>query len=393
MLDVAVVGAGPAGGRTAWLLARAGHKVTLYEEHPVVGEPCQCAGLISPRVFEELGYDQPVLNSLKGAVVHGPSGYSFCFSAARPRALAIDRPALDRSIVRQAVEAGAELHTGCRVTDCHWSGDQVSFEVKAGNGRRREQARMIVGADGPSGRVARRMGITHTPELLTACGTTVSGWQVDDPRVNIIVGNRIAPGFFGWIVPTGDGCARVGLAQTPGHGPVRENFNRLVSRPPFRDLLGGCEVDKITGGTIPLGLNPRAFNDGVVLVGDAAGMAKPTSGGGIFTGLVSARLAAETIVEALESGLPTVRALSRYQQRLNRTIGRELKQGGRLRRAFLKLNDAKLEELLRLIGDPTVLSVIERFGDIDYTSRVATAVLKQKPQLLKFAPLLLKPFV
>ena len=122
-------------------------------------------------------------------------------------------------------------------------------------------------------------------------------------------------------------------------------------------------------------------------------MAKPTSGGGIFTGLVSARLAAETIVEALESGLPTVRALSRYQQRLNRTIGRELKQGGRLRRAFLKLNDAKLEELLRLIGDPTVLSVIERFGDIDYTSRVATAVLKQKPQLLKFAPLLLKPFV
>ena len=142
-----------------------------------------------------------------------------------------------------------------------------------------------------------------------------------------------------------------------------------------------------------MGYNPRAYGDGAVLVGDAAGMAKPTSGGGIYTGLVSARLAAQTIIEVLEQGQPNAKAMALYQQRLNTTIGKELKRGGRLRKAFLRLSDDKLDELIRLLADPEVVRLIEQHGDIDYTSRVATAVLKKKPQLLKFAPLLLKPFV
>ncbi len=142
-----------------------------------------------------------------------------------------------------------------------------------------------------------------------------------------------------------------------------------------------------------MGYNPRAYGDGAVLVGDAAGMAKPTSGGGIYTGLVSARLAAQTIIEVQEQGQPNAKAMALYQQRLNTTIGKELKRGGRLRKAFLRLSDDKLDELIRLLADPEVVRLIEQHGDIDYTSRVATAVLKKKPQLLKFAPLLLKPFV
>ena len=147
------------------------------------------------------------------------------------------------------------------------------------------------------------------------------------------------------------------------------------------------------GGTIPLGYNPQAYGDGVILVGDAAGVAKPTSGGGIYTGLVSARLAAQTIIEVLERGEPQAKALARYQHRLNSTLGRELKRGKRLRSAFVRLSDEMFDELVGLLADPEVIQLIEEHGDIDYASRVATAVLKKKPQLLKFAPLLLKPFV
>ena len=55
MLDALVIGAGPSGSRTAWNLAKAGYSTTLVEEHEIVGEPCQCAGLITPRTFEYLG--------------------------------------------------------------------------------------------------------------------------------------------------------------------------------------------------------------------------------------------------------------------------------------------------------------------------------------------------
>ena len=393
MLDVAVVGAGPVGGRTAWLLAQAGLQVALYEEHPVVGEPCQCAGLISPRVYEELGFRHSVLNSLCGARVHGPSGINFRFQSSKPRGLAIVRPELDRSIVERAINAGAELETGAKVNGCQWRGDHVSYRVRTAEGVREKRARMIVGADGPSSRVARDLGILDTGEVLPAMASEMSGWDHDEETVRIFVGSTVAPQFFAWIVPIGNGRARIGLGLAPGQGPVHQFYRDLLDHPPVANLIKGCKIARPVGGTIPMGYNPRAYGDGAVLVGDAAGMAKPTSGGGIYTGLVSARLAAQTIIEVLEQGQPNAKAMALYQQRLNTTIGKELKRGGRLRKAFLRLSDDKLDELIRLLADPEVVRLIEQHGDIDYTSRVATAVLKKKPQLLKFAPLLLKPFV
>lgn len=395
MLDVAVVGGGPAGGRTAWLLAEAGYKIALYEEHPVIGEPCQCAGLVTPRVFEELGYQQPVLNRLGGARVHSPKGFSFSFfsSDPQPRGLVIDRPELDRSILSRAQTAGVTVHTEARVQACRWQNDHVAFQVKQNGTSHDQRARAVVGADGPASRVARDFGLHHNAEVLPAYGADISGWDPQDRSVDLFVGNSIAPRFFGWTVPTGDGQARLGLALTPGSGSARSFFQQLYAKPPTSQLFKDCKILNTLGGTLRLGLNPHAYGDGVVLVGDAAGLAKPTSGGGIYTGLVSARLAARTLAEALEGGLPTAKALASYQQRLNRTLGRELKRGSRLRRAFLSLSDEKLEQLFRLVADPGVLRIIEAQGDIDYASRVAAAVLKQKPQLLKFAPLLLKPFV
>lgn len=393
MLDIAVVGAGPAGARTAWLLARAGLKVALYEEHSIVGEPCQCAGLISPRVFEELGYQHTVLNSLGGARVHGPSGHFVSFHNPQPRGLVIDRPEFDRSIVEQATDAGVRLYTESRVQGCRWRNERVSYQIKTSDVSREEEARMLVGADGPTSRVARDFKILNTGEVLPALGTEISGWGHDEDSVFIFVGSSIAPNFFAWIIPSGHGKARIGIAIASGQGSVREYFKKFLQHSQVAKLLKGCQIAKPMGGIIPVGYNPQAFSDGVVLVGDAAGMAKPTSGGGIYTGLVSAGLAAKTIIEVLERGQPTAKALSRYQRRLNTNVGRELKKGSRLRKAFLRLSDDRLDELIRLLGDQEVLKIIEEYGDIDYSSRVVAAVLKKKPQLLKFAPLLLKPFV
>ena len=109
MLDALVIGAGPSGSRTAWNLAKAGYSTTLVEEHEIVGDPCQCAGLITPRTFEYLGYKRPVSQEMNGARLWGPKDSFLNFQANDTKALVIDRPDLDRSIADKAL--GCRLYT------------------------------------------------------------------------------------------------------------------------------------------------------------------------------------------------------------------------------------------------------------------------------------------
>ena len=114
MLDALVIGAGPSGSRTAWNIAKAGYSTALVEEHEIVGEPCQCAGLITPRTFDYLGYRRPVYQEMNGARLWGPKDSFLDFQASETKALVIDRPDLDRSIANKATDAGAELLAGHR---------------------------------------------------------------------------------------------------------------------------------------------------------------------------------------------------------------------------------------------------------------------------------------
>ena len=81
MLDALVIGAGPSGSRTAWNLAKAGYTTALVEEHEIVGDPCQCAGLITPRTFDYLGYRRPVHQEMNGARLWGPMDCFLDFQA------------------------------------------------------------------------------------------------------------------------------------------------------------------------------------------------------------------------------------------------------------------------------------------------------------------------
>ena len=122
-------------------------------------------------------------------------------------------------------------------------------------------------------------------------------------------------------------------------------------------------------------------------------MAKPTSGGGIYSGLISADAAFEIADKAFESERLDSQTLSPYQGLLKQRIGGELSKGYHLRKAFLSLNDEQLSEIITMLGEPKVKRAIEKTGDLDYASLAAFSVLKAQPKFIKFAPLLLKPFI
>jgi len=392
MLDALVIGAGPSGSRVAWNLAKAGYSTTVVEEDDVLGEPCQCAGLITPRTFEYLGYKRPVHQEMNGARLWGPNDSFLDFQASETKALVIDRPDLDRSIANKAIEAGADVKVGHRYLGHKKSKNGITATIQSKSGRFEIDTRLLIGSDGPASRVARDAGLSTKREVLAAFGADVEGYQGMDNHVDLFVGSDLAPRFFGWGIPTGPNEGRIGMATVLPNRPknfFRDYFHKGA---PSR-LLGGAKIINRVSGLIPFGTRNPSYANNVLLTGDAAGMAKPTSGGGIYSGLISADAAFEVADKAFQKENLDSTTLSPYQDLINQRIGGELSKGSHLRKAFLSLNDEQLSEIITILGEPKVKEVIEKTGDLDYASLAAFSVLKAQPKLIKFAPLLLKPFI
>ncbi len=134
----------------------------------------------------------------------------------------------------------------------------------------------------------------------------------------------------------------------------------------YAQQLRGWEPGRWTGGVIPLWTGRKVVQDNVMLVGDAAGQVKPTSGGGIYPSLVGARLAAETARAALAGDDLTEQALSEYPRAWEGVFGREFRQGRDLRRVYKSMTDGDFDRVLRVFGNKRLLRLINDHGDIDF---------------------------
>lgn len=385
--DVAVVGAGPAGSRTARDLARRGFRVLLLEEHRTVGVPSHCSGLISLRTLREseIG-DGAILHRVTGAFVHTQSGSEVALGGGETRAVAIDRVAWDRTLAEQAQTAGAEL-VRARVLNVARENSHVRLQTQTDGRDSAITARLVVGADGTHSRVRRTLGMGAPREYAYNLGIEGRLKTRRDDFVHVFVGREMAPGWFGWIIPTGDGMVRAGIGSNNGVKPI-DCYRRLTQA--FPELFEGIEPCRMYGGTIPLEFAPRSYGDNVLLAGDAAGQVKPFSGGGIYTSLVAGRHAAETAAKALEADDVSARRLAAYEKGWKREIGRELVRSLRIRRFGLSLSEDEVERVVRALRSDGMQSLATRYGDIDYPSRVLLRIARSAPALAMLASVSLR---
>lgn len=379
ILDAAIIGGGPAGGTVAAAVARAGFSVAVIEEHGKVGEPVQCAGLVSPRSLEEAGVKAVVLDRLSGADFHSPSGTVLAIGSPDARALVIDRAAFDRAIMDRALDAGAVLHAGRRAAGIARDRDWV-----IGAGGMQIRARLLVGADGPRSAVREALGLPGPEFMLSGFQADVAGLDIPADRALIFTGREAAPNFFAWAIPAGD-VARVGLCVRDCRGTAHAHFRRLFEHGPSAAMLKGGKVLATYAGMIPLGPLHRTAADAAMLVGDAAAQVKATSGGGIYPGQVCARRCAEAAVAALSSGDLSARGLQAYHDAWRGDIGDELDKAMMMHRVYASLDDAQLDDVFAMLAKPDMLDIINRAGDIDYPSRLAWLLLRKEPGLLRYA--------
>ena len=387
-VDVLVVGAGPAGSTAAEALARAGHRVRVVEEHPRVGYPVQCAGLVSQRVLDLAGDRSFVRRPVVGASVFGPALGAVSFKAPDPRAYVIDRGALDVHLADRAARAGAEFETGATFRRRRPSADgHEAIELRRDDGTTAEvAARVVVGADGVASAVARAYRLRRPIEILPAFEAEFPHSPGDPDTVEVYLGRRISPGLFGWWIPDGAGGARVGVAADADGTSARRYFDRLVARLETRFGVRLASPTAYLASGIPIGDVPRTHGDRVVLVGDAAAQVKPLSGGGIFTGMRCAALAAAAIDRALRAGDVSAAGLAPYEAAWRAEFGEEFRRALHLRRVLARLTDRDLDAVVEALRTGRHGPTIVAFGDIDFPTHLARRLLADSPRLVRLLP-------
>ncbi|HID18052.1 TPA: NAD(P)/FAD-dependent oxidoreductase, partial [Candidatus Bathyarchaeota archaeon] len=294
--DLAVVGAGPAGSMAAYRAAKLGLKVLLLEEHGQAGSPPHCAGKLNVKAFQEFSLpSQCVLNKVKGALFHSPGGLEIMVSKPNPESYIIDRELFDRRLAEKALNAGVEARFKCKVKRVkpHTSG---SLTIK-GSGLEAEASFLIL-AEGGVRRLSTSLGCGELP-VLKGIQAEMKGvnFQGED-FVEVFFGWRFFPGFFGWIIPMGDGRAKVGLCVRRGlaeASPRAYLEKALKEHPTIKERVRRAKIRRVYGGLIPIEGPVRKMwhPSGILIVGDAAGHIKSTTGGGIFFGLKAGWLAGE----------------------------------------------------------------------------------------------------
>lgn len=365
--DVVVAGGSIAGLLCAREAASAGLSVLVAEKSHEVGTPEHCGGLVSASALRELGLAPGPGESTRpvdaAVVSHPPSGGSLEVPARGQDVVVVDRRRLDGQAAMQAARAGAEVAAGAEAR-VRWGGTDGPRSVSVAG--RRIECRVAVDATGAQSMMALRGGRNKGRDGIVPCAQYVvhADW-IEEGRVEVVVDAKRYPGFFAWVIPMGGGVGKVGAAGTginPGAaveelaaGRGRHSVVRKIFAPVW---VGGPAASFVDCG------GGQDGNDGpaVVRVGDAAGQAKPTTAGGIFTCGTGGAMAGRAIAAHLGAGQDG--SLASYEEAWRKRFGAEFARQRIARRLLASLDDRAIGKMIGAVRP----EAIERAsgGDFDF---------------------------
>lgn len=369
--DVVVVGAGPAGLTLARKVARAGYDTIVLEKKGVIGNPIQCAGIVSPRVVNMTNTKNTIAYP-KEATVHSPSGKKLKVRSQEQKAVILNRAKFDRELAKKAVRAGAKIKLRSTVTDTYLDGkrklcynrDGKDFEI---------ESEVVVGADGPTSIIRKSTDLSSPEEMLSAVQAIVPSAK---KNIQIHLGKKIAPGFFLYEVPFSVGKL-VGLATDDGD--ALKHLKSYLEKKNYND-----KIISFLSGSIPLGDMDKIVEDRLCLVGDSACQVKPLSGGGIYLGLNAAEICSDVIIGALDENEVTRSRLEEYQKIWKKEFGNRIAREMKMREIFKDISDEEMDEIIKILNKEKSKKVISEKGDIDHHSKLISPLFKTAPELLKF---------
>jgi len=377
MRDVLIIGGGPGGLEAARLLAGDGFDVALFEEHATSGDPVHCTGVVAAEAFDELSLPRHIiLNPLRTARFFAPSGDSVEYTTPEIEAVAVDRLALDRTLVETATASGATLMYGRRVASVDVNDRGVRVTLSDGAA---VDGRACVLACGAQYSIQRRLGMGMPAVFLQSAQMELPAARLGDVEVRF--GRHVAPGGFAWTVPVmrpAGPHARVGLMcdRSAGH-----YFRRLASTVGARWGLDAPDAEQLMPRqkVLPLAPISRTYSHRVVAVGDAAGLVKATTGGGIYYSLLSARMAGEVLGRSLRADRLQASDLQPYEAAWKRRLGEELKAQLRLRLLSQRLGDHDIDAFFDLARTDGVMPIVRKTARFNQHRDLIVSLLRHPP--------------
>lgn len=373
---ITIIGASNAGLILGQKLAREGFETQIIEEHSVIGEPVNCAGLVSIDGARKAGLDleQSALGKVKRALLYSPKGNVLEAKKKKATAYVIDRSKHDKLLYEQAVKSGAEVMLGKRLMDKR--GDLLFLRDVKGSGQA-TKTKLLIGADGPLSKVRELMGVTVPKEFFVQAsfGTVIGDFETECVEVYL---SQQYKGFFAWLIPESKEKARVGAGCSTGNSAKALEYFCNAHYPEQKGQK--LAIEGQTTALIPAGPPLKQVQkENLFIVGDAAFQTKATTGGGIVYGALSAQNLAKAIIRNFKEGEKI-----EYSKE-NNPVYNELYLHWKIRRYANSLADKKIDKLFASLKKAGAEQFLEENGNMDFPSEFMYKFLS-KPKLWKFAP-------
>ena len=391
LYDAIIIGAGPAGNMAAVRLSEKGHKVAVIDPRHDIGNKL-CTGIIGIDCAKKFPPQKShVYCGANSATIVAPSGKTYTIEKDSPQAFIIDRVSYIKTIAETASNTGAEYILGQKATDIH--NTQSHTVVTLNNTKNKLISKIVIVASGFGSPLIKQLGLQteNSDDYLTASQAEITSNNLE--RTEVYLGSRIVPGSFGWVVPLADGKALAGLIGPKVNKGQMDQFLCLIKS---RNKVANITKDPTSWG-VPIKPLSRTYGERILVAGDAAGLTKPTTGGGIYFSLISGELAAQAASEAIINEDFSTKKMSGYQKNWEAVFGQELTIGHHARLLYQSLKDKQIDQLLDHLWTSGAKDELTNPAEFSFDQH-SWAILKTinhrqiSPLLKSFGPLA-RPFI
>ncbi|MFH1642899.1 MAG: NAD(P)/FAD-dependent oxidoreductase [Nanoarchaeota archaeon] len=353
---ISIIGAGPAGSYTAYLLAKAGMDVQIFEEHAEIGEPVQCTGIVTSSIKNILKLKKKsIINEVNKVKVYSPDN-NFTELKLKDKNIILDRKHFDNHISDLAINNGTKIFLNYKFLD--YKDNKIKLKYKKG-ATIVTKSDVLIGADGPLSSVAQSAKIYNKQRLMLGFQYRIKLKNENCVEFYPFLKN------FAWIVPENDEIVRLGVAC---YDNLKKNLQKFLKL----KRISKANILEKQGGLIPI-YDPKAIlqKQNVYLVGDAATQVKATTGGGIIQGLIASKCLADSIIN------------TKSYTNLLKSVNRELWLHLKLRNIMDKFSDKDWNYLTKIFNNDKNRNIIESF-DRDHLSNFIVKLAITEPRLLSF---------
>ncbi len=350
-----VVGAGPAGSAAALTLAKNGIETLLIEKQREVGKDIFCAEGISVNTLNLtkniFGIENPekfIASKIDTLRIIAPD-LDYFEVYKDDMSVVLERKIFDRTLAEKAAAAGAELSVSTKFLRAERDNGRIKIEVLKDGKVHEIFTDLLIGADGPGSAVATSLGLNmevSEQDVHKCAQFLVYDEKIPSNRMDFLFSEKYSPTGYAWVFPKGRGLANLGVGVTVETNKDPMDYLKTI----ISEFYPNARIIGWLRGVVPVGGNlKKIYTDNLLVVGDAARLADPATGGGIATAIISGKIAGEVGAEAIKKDDLSEKFLKKYEKNYWNEIGLDYKISLILKDYLKNYTDERIIKLYRVL--------------------------------------------